>query len=140
MLLQTINQSIVQSKNTSESFRMSIYTNPEKEAVQNNQIRNCPITREKISRSESIYGPQIPIIQGKVIRRIPDRHKTIQRISLPPIVAKHRHTVEVSMDFLFFVGVSFLQTKSRKIAFRSFQSCNSRGKPETTSGLKQVKI
>ena len=42
-----------------------------KEAIQNNQIRNFPITTDDISRAEAIYGPQIPIIQGRSIRRRP---------------------------------------------------------------------
>ena len=42
-----------------------------KEAIQKNQIRNFPITTNEISRVEAIYGPQIPIIKVKAIRRSP---------------------------------------------------------------------
>ena len=64
-----------------------------KEAIQKNQIRNCLITTDDISRAEAIYGPQIPIIQGKAIRRIPEHHKTIPRMRFPPITSKHHHNV-----------------------------------------------
>ena len=43
------------------------------------------------------------------------------------------------MDFFFVNGAPFLHKKTRKIDFRSFQACNSRGKFETMSGLNQVK-
>ena len=75
-----------------------------KEAAQKNQTRNCPITTDDISRSESIYGPQISIIQVKAIIRIPDHHKTIPMIPLPPIMTKYYHNVELSMDFYFSIG------------------------------------
>ena len=54
----------------------SLSTQTLKEAIQKNRLRKCPITTDDISRVEAIYGPQIPIIQGKETRRSPDHHKT----------------------------------------------------------------
>ena len=70
-----------------------------KEAIQKNQIRNFPITTNDIIREESIYDPQLPIIQGKSIIRIKEHHKTTPRISLPPLMAKHHQNMELDMDF-----------------------------------------
>ena len=63
----------------------------------------------------------------------------ILRIPLPPPIAKHHHNVEIAMDFFFSNGTSFLNKKIRKIYFRSVLACNSGGKSEIKSGLKQVK-
>ena len=79
-----------------------------KESIQNNQIRNCPITSDDISRAEAIYGHQIPIIQFKAIRRIPEHHKTNPRILLPPIMAKHHQNMELAMNFFFVNESTFL--------------------------------
>ena len=70
-----------------------------KEAIQKNQIRNFLTTTNDISRSEAIYGPQIPIIKGKAIRRSTEHHKIIPRIPLPPLMSKHHQNVELDMDF-----------------------------------------
>ena len=58
-----------------------------------NQIRNLPITIDNINREETIYGPHIPIIQVKAIRRSPKHHKTTPRIPLSPPIEKHQHNV-----------------------------------------------
>ena len=79
------------------------------------------------------------IIQFKAIRRIPDHHKTIPGIPLPPLMAKHHQNVELAMDFLFVNRSPFLNKKSSKIDFSSVQECNNRGKSETISVLNQVK-
>ena len=55
-------------------------------------------------------------------------------------MTKQHHNVELAVDFFFVNGRSFLDTKSRKIYFRSVQASSSRGKYRTISGLKQVKI
>ena len=70
-----------------------------KEAVQNYQIRNCPITTDDIIIAETIDDPQIPIIKGKSIRRISEYHKTIPRIPFTPLMAKHNHNVDLAMYF-----------------------------------------
>ena len=86
-----------------------------------------------------IYFPQIPNIQGKAIRRRPGQHKTIPSVSLPPLIPRNHHNVELSMYFSFVNGSPFLHIKPRKIDFMSVQSCNSRGKYETIYVLNQVK-
>ena len=109
-----------------------------KQSVQNNQIRNCTITTDNISKVKFIYGPQIHIIKCKAIIRNLDHHQTTPRIPFPDIMAKHHQDVELAIDFLFFNGSPLLQTKSRKIDFRSVQAFSSSGKSETISVLKQV--
>ena len=77
-------------------------------------------------------------IQVKAIIRSPYHHKIIPRINFPPLMAKHHQNVEIAMYFLFVNGSPFLQKKSRKVYFRSFQACNIRGKFEPVLVLKQV--
>ena len=51
---------------------------------------------------------------------IPDHHKTIPRIPLPPIMAKHHQNVELDMDFyLSMVALSYKQNKGRYISGHS---------------------
>ena len=83
MLLQTGNQISGRSDSNSATCRMAVYIDPKK-SVQRNQIRNCPITTDDIIRAEAIYAPQIRIIKGKSIIRIPEHHKTTPRTPLTP--------------------------------------------------------
>ena len=59
-----------------------------------------PITTDDIRREEGIYGPQISTIKCKAIMWIPDYHKITQIIPLPPLMSKHHHNVELSIDYL----------------------------------------
>ena len=97
------------------------------------------ITTDGIIIVESIYGAQVPIIQGKAIRRSPEHHKIIARIPLPPLLSKQHKNMELSMDFFYVNGSPLFHTKSNHIYFREVQECNNREKSKTVSGLKQVK-
>ena len=99
-----------------------------KEATQKNQIRKCSITTDEIRIAEYIYGPQIPIIQGKSIRSGTEHQKTIPRIPLTHLMDKHYQNVDLAMDFFFVNGSPLLHKKSRKVDFMSVQACNNRGK------------
>ena len=102
------------------------------------QIRNCPITIGKINKSEAMYVPHIYIIQVRSVRRRPDHHKTISRITVPSPISKHHHNVEIALDLLFVNGRPFLHTESRKIYFGSVQACNVRVNYDIISGLKKL--
>ena len=109
-----------------------------KVAFGKNQIRNIPVTIDNINQAEAFYISYIPIIQGKAIIMRPEHQNKIQRISLPPPIYKHHHSVEIALYFLFVNGSPFLHTKSGKIDLRSLQECNSRVKSEIISRLKKV--
>ena len=53
---------------------------------------------DRVNRSEAIYGPHIPIIQGKATIVRLENNKTIPKIPLPTPIANQYHNVEIAMN------------------------------------------
>ena len=88
-----------------------------KSYVKNNLLIDCDITVDDISRAEAIYGPQVPMLRGKMVRQTHNEFTTLQRLPLPTDIAKHHPTDEIDMDFFFVNGNPFFHTKSKVIKF-----------------------
>ena len=106
--------------------------------VRDNLLLNCPITIEDISRAEAIYGPQVPILRGKKVRRSLNEFTSMPRIFVPPDIIKHHPTDEIDLHFFFVNSNPFLHTKTKTIKFRAVQSQTGRGKVETYKALKKI--
>lgn len=91
--------------------------------LQKNQIINCPMTIEDVKRGEAIYGPQIPLLKGKMVRKQPPHVRTIQRVNIPHTLSLEHPTDELDVDHFFVNGLTFLHTKSRKIKFLTAEHC-----------------
>ena len=109
-----------------------------KSYVKNNLLINCETTVDDISRAEAIYGPQVPMLRGKMVRKMLNEFTTLPRTPLPTDVAQHHPTDEIDMDFFFVNGNPFLHTKTKVIKFRAVQSHTGRGKVETSNTLKTI--
>jgi hypothetical protein len=98
--------------------------------IASNLSVNCNVTVDDVNRAEAIYGPQVPLLKGKMVRRCPEHIANVPRVALPTPVLKHHPTDEINMDFLFVNGTPYLHTKSTVIKFLSIQQCKGRGKKE----------
>ena len=106
--------------------------------IKNNLLINCDITVDDVSRAEAVYGPQVPMLRGKMVRRELNEFTTLPRTPLPTNVSKHHPTDEIDMDFFFVNGNPFFHTKSKIIKFRAVQPQTGRGKIETSNTLKEI--
>jgi hypothetical protein len=60
--------------------------------LQNNLIRNCPITYEDAKRALHIYGPDIATLKGKTVKRQNKGIPTYQPIMMPaPIIQQYKN-------------------------------------------------
>jgi len=106
--------------------------------IAENLIVNCTVTVDNVNRAEAIYGPQKPLLQGKMVRERPEHHANIPRIQIPAPILEHHPTDEINMDFMFINGTPYLHTKSSVIKFLSVQNCNGRGRKDMTQGIDKV--
>ena len=87
--------------------------------VQNNLIRNCPITVGDIKRSHAIYGPPIPPIKGRTRYEGSVRVKENPIIQLPIELYEDLKNVTICSDFFYVNGVTVFHTISRRISYRT---------------------
>ena len=86
-----------------------------KDYVNYGQIINCPIAAEDINRANVIYGPQVPLLKGKTVRRHRVHVANIPRANLPHDLVLNHPADELDMDHFYVNSVCFLHTKSREI-------------------------
>ena len=84
--------------------------------VSKNCIRNSPVTLDDINRAEVIYGPAKPLLEGKMVRRRPPKHR-IERVPLPLAISTHHKELQLYIDFFYVNGYPFLASKTSKINF-----------------------
>jgi hypothetical protein len=83
--------------------------------ISNNCIQNSPVTIDDINRAEIIYGPAKPLLEEKMIRKQPPKHR-IERVPLPLAISTHHKEVQLYIDFFMSMAIHFLpQSRARLI-------------------------
>jgi hypothetical protein len=108
-----------------------------KDIIKNNQVTNCGITIDDITRAAHIYGPATATIKGKMHRVNPNDRK-IQKLLLPPPVLEHHRDVTLHIDYFFVNKMPFLHTKSEKLNFLTVQTGKNRTKRNIIEGINIV--
>ena len=76
---------------------------------------NCPYLPEVVDHGNAIYGPMIPLLKGKMVRKKHSQTANRPRVhDIHTLVTKHS-TDELDMDYFFVNGLTFLHTKTKKI-------------------------
>ena len=108
-------------------------------ALNNNRIRNCPVTAADAKRAMFIYGREVAKIKGITTRQKPDHVPDLVPIPIPPTIKDHHNSITLCADFFFVQGIPFLHTISRKIQFRSVADVTSRAKGTMLTGINAMK-
>ena len=69
-----------------------------KEYTRTGQILNFPYTEDAVDIGEAVFGPQVPILQGKMIREKQRHVKNIPRTMIPHELVKNNPTDELDME------------------------------------------
>ena len=101
-----------------------------------NQITGCNTTPDNIVTGNTIYGPMVPILQGKIVREKNQHKAQIDRVAIPSPILKSHPSDSVSADFFFVEGKPYLLMKSRVYKFYGLNCSRGRGKVETIKALK----
>ncbi len=73
----------------------------------NNLVNNCPVTLESIWVADNVFGPDVASLQGKMVRRKPDKFDPAF-VDVPPEILACNLDVVVVVDLMFVNGLPFL--------------------------------
>ena len=107
--------------------------------LQQNLIRNCPVTPTDAKRALLIYGPDIAVLKGKTTRSAAaPRVPTFVSATIPAPILEHHRQVTLCADVFFVQGLPFFHTISRGIGFRTAHSIPDRSRPTFMKVLRKV--
>ena len=107
-----------------------------KRYINTNSIINCPITADDVIRADYIYGPALPLLQGKTTAKSTRFHSP--PAVLPSPILNFHQNIELFIDFLYVNKIPFLHTKSKNINFLTIQHHGSRKIKGVTTGLTET--
>ena len=84
--------------------------------VEHNMIPNAKVGSKDIQNAESIYGPDLGVIQGKTVRDTPKRLQE-NIVAVPANILLKYQQVILYADIMFVAGMPFLVTLSQHIRF-----------------------
>ena len=89
--------------------------------LNNNHIRDCPITSEDVRRSLYIYGPDVGTLKGKTTRVQPPHIPTRHVIPVPMNIRTFYRRVTLCVDLFYVAKQAFFCTTSRDLGFSTVQ-------------------
>jgi hypothetical protein len=84
-------------------------------AVEHNVIGNNPFTRRDIRIAKKIFGPDVPAMKGKTVKRKSKMPREDEISDLPSSIIKEYSNVHLSMDIMHVNGIKFLISHSKHI-------------------------
>jgi len=99
--------------------------------------KNCTTTSTDITNAKKIFGPSVPCLKSKQVRRKPDRVDP-SYVSVPADIIKHHKFVILAADVMFVCGMPFLISLSRGIRFVTVQYVPRRTAPELANAFKNI--
>ena len=86
-------------------------------AVNNNILQNLPILGESVRMAKDIYGPIIPHLKFKTVRRKIQHLEPVKLKSFPKTILDKYKEFASYCDLMHINGIRFLNTISRHIMF-----------------------
>ena len=93
--------------------------------LDNNFLRNCPITSEDMRRAIYVYGPDVAKLKGRVTRQQPAHVPTKHLIPLPMHIRSWHRRVTLCIDIFYINKISFFLTTARNLKTITIQSMKS---------------
>jgi hypothetical protein len=84
--------------------------------VSSNMIENCPISTSDVSNARAIFGPDLPSVRGKTVRRTP-APVVAEYVSVPRSLVETNRIITLGADVFFVDGTPFLLTVARRLKF-----------------------
>jgi hypothetical protein len=84
-------------------------------AIENNVIGNNPFTRRDVRIAKKIFGPDVPAMKGKTVKRKSKMPREDDISSIPPDIIKEYSNIHLSIDVMHVNGIRFLISHSKHI-------------------------
>jgi hypothetical protein len=84
-------------------------------AIEHNVIGNNPFTRRDVRIAKKIFGPDVPSMKGKTVKRKSIMPREDDISDIPPSILKEYSTVHLSIDIMHVNGIKFLISYSNHI-------------------------
>jgi hypothetical protein len=84
-------------------------------AVEHNVIGNNPITRSDVQIAKQIFGPDVPAMKGKTVKRKSKMPREDKISDLPCNIIKEYSNVHLPIDLMHVNGIKFLISYSKHI-------------------------
>ena len=107
-------------------------------SVDNNILQNLPILQEDFRMGEDIYGPSIPHLKVKTVRRKVQHVEPIKITSVPKTILDKYKEVTICCDLMHINVIGFLNTISRHIMFATGSMIKNRKVDHIVDGITQV--
>ena len=85
--------------------------------LQNNLIRNCPVTIHDAKRASKIFGPCVANLKGTAVKHLSVHVASLVPVTVPPELMELHSSITICVDIFFVQRIPFLTTISRKLKF-----------------------
>jgi hypothetical protein len=105
--------------------------------VSNNAIANCPVSSSDVTNARAIFGPDLPSVRGKTVRRAP-APVVGDYVAVPRVLVDANKVVTLAADVFFVDGTAFLLRVARRIKFVTAEHVPVRTATQLSKHLKRV--
>ena len=105
--------------------------------INGNEIRNINITVDDIKRALVLYGEPTQCIRGKMTRRRPMSHDTMEFLQQPLPIELHDKRIELFLDLFKFAGTWFIIIESSRIKYVDIEVMTGQGLEYIIEQVKQ---
>ena len=107
-------------------------------AVDNNILQKFPILQEDFRMTEGVYGPSIPHLKGKIVRRKIQHVEFAKITSVPKTILDKYKEVTILCDIIHINLIVFLNNISQNIMFVTGSMIKNRKIENIADGIIQV--
>ena len=107
--------------------------------IQDNYIRNCPVTVDDAKRAVIIYGRDIIKMKASSVRKKPQRLGVMAPLSIPDEVWEHHQTEMLNVDYFFAQNLAHFHAIGTTYKFRNIDAVTDKDRPSDEDIMVSVK-